>query len=143
MAQVSSVLPTETAFANDKADDVSSHGYQAYRLLQIGFVVAPILAGVDKFLHLLVDWDKYLPSFVNTAVGGHGHQLMMWVGVIEVAAGIGVALKPRIFAYVVTMWLALIIANLLAIPGYFDVVLRDVGLMISALALARLSHDFD
>lgn len=143
MAQVSSFLPTETAFADSKADDVSSHSYQAYRLLQIGFVVAPILAGIDKFLHFLVDWDKYLPNVVNTAVGGHGHQLMMAVGVIEVVAGIGVALKPRLFAYVVAMWLALIIVNLLAIPGYFDVALRDVGLMIGALALARLSHDFD
>lgn len=143
MAQVSSFLPVETAFADNKADDVSSYSYQAYRLLQIGFVVAPILAGIDKFLHFLVDWDKYLPNVVNTAVGGHGHQLMMAVGVIEVAAGIGVALKPRIFAYVVAMWLALIIVNLLAIPGYFDVALRDVGLMIGALALARLSHDFD
>ena len=109
----------------------------------MGFVVAPILAGLDKFFHLLVDWDKYLPAVVNTAVGGHGHQLMMLVGVIEMVAGMGVALKPRIFAYVVALWLAAIIINLLLIPGYFDVALRDVGLMIGALALGRLSHDFD
>ena len=112
-------------------------------MLQVGFVVAPILAGLDKFFHLLVDWDKYLPGVVNTAVGGHGHQLMMVVGVIEIVAGIGVALKPRIFAYVVALWLVAIIVNLLMIPGYFDVALRDVGLMIGALALGRLSHDFD
>lgn len=123
--------------------EVSRHSHQAYRILQLGFVVAPIVAGVDKFLHLLVDWDKYLPPVVNNLAGGRGHQLMMLVGVIEIVAGIGVALKPRIFAYVVAAWLLLIIGNLLLIPGYFDVALRDVGLMLGALALARLSQDFD
>ncbi|HEX7294492.1 MAG TPA: hypothetical protein VF251_01990 [Pyrinomonadaceae bacterium] len=143
MAQAKSILAADVAFANDVREASSSKSYQAYRLLQLGFVVAPILAGLDKFFHVLVDWDKYLPGVVNTAVGGHGHQLMMAVGVIEIVAGIGVALKPRIFAYVVALWLAAIIVNLLMIPGYFDVALRDVGLMIGALALGRLSHDFD
>src|SRR5215813_9129781 len=101
MAQAKSVLAADVAFATDVRETSSSKSYQAYRLLQLGFVVAPILAGLDKFFHLLVDWDKYLPGVVNTAVGGHGHQLMMVVGVIEMIAGIGVALKPRIFAYVV------------------------------------------
>ena len=143
MAQAKSALAADVAFATDVRDESSSKSYQAYRLLQVGFVVAPILAGLDKFVHVLVDWDKYLPAVVNAAVGGHGHQLMMVVGVIEMVAGIGVALKPRIFAYVVALWLAAIIVNLLLIPGYFDVALRDVGLMIGALALGRLSHDFD
>ena len=143
MAQAKSILAADVAFANDVREASSSKSYQAYRLLQLGFVVAPILAGLDKFFHVLVDWDKYLPGVVNTAVGGYGHQLMMAVGVIEIVAGIGVALKPRIFAYVVALWLAAIIVNLLMIPGYFDVALRDVGLMIGALALGRLSHDFD
>jgi hypothetical protein len=116
--------------------------YQAFLILRIGFTVAPVVAGADKFLHLLVNWDQYLPSLVNNLVGGHGHELMLVVGVIEIIAGIGVALKPRIFAYVVTAWLVLIIANLLAIPGYFDVALRDVGLALGALALARLSQIF-
>jgi len=71
-----------------------------------------------------------------------GHNLMLIAGVIEIVAGIGVALKPRIFAYVVAAWLALIIANLLLIPGYFDVALRDFGLFLAALALARLSQQF-
>jgi len=115
---------------------------QAYRILQLAFVVAPIVAGLDKFFHLLVDWDKYLPGVVNNTLGGRGHQLMLVVGVIEIVAGIGVALKPQIFAYVVAAWLLLIIANLLMIPGYFDVALRDVGLMLGALALARLSQAF-
>jgi len=122
---------------------VSSPSYQAYRILHLAFIVAPIVAGLDKFFHLLVNWDQYLPPMVNTSVGGHGHELMMGVGVIEVVAGIGVALKPKVFAYVVSAWLLLIIVNLLRIPGYFDVALRDFGLLLGALALARLSSEFD
>ena len=118
-------------------------GYQAYQILRFGFTVAPIVAGLDKFLHLLVNWDQYLPSTVNALTGGHGHQLMLVVGVIEIVAGLGVAFKPRIFAYVVSAWLLLIIVNLLMIPGYFDVALRDLGLSLGALALARLSAEYD
>ena len=117
--------------------------YQAYQILRAGFTVAPIVAGLDKFFNLLVNWDQYLPAFVNNMTGGHGHELMLAVGVIEIVAGIGVALKPRIFAYVVSAWLLLIVANLLMIPGYFDVALRDFGLSLGALALARLSQEYD
>jgi len=116
---------------------------QAFLILRFGFTVAPIIAGLDKFLHLLVNWDQYLPPLVNNLVGGHGHQLMLVVGVIEIVAGVGVALKPRIFAYVVAAWLIVIICNLLAVPGYFDVALRDLGLCLGALALGRLSQIFD
>jgi len=116
---------------------------QAYFILRFGFTVAPILAGLDKFFHLLVNWDQYLPSVANRLVGGHGHELMLAVGAIEIVAGIGVALKPRIFAYVVAAWLALIIVNLLAVPGYFDIALRDLGLLLGALALGRLSQICD
>lgn len=121
----------------------NQYNNQAFQILRFGFTVAPILAGADKFLHLLVDWDKYLPPMVNNLAGGHGHQLMLAAGVIEIVAGIGVFLKPRIFAYVVAAWLLIIICNLLAIPGYFDVALRDLGLMLAALALGRLSRNFD
>jgi uncharacterized membrane protein YphA (DoxX/SURF4 family) len=117
--------------------------YQAYQILRLGFTVAPIVAGLDKFFHLLVNWDQYLPGTVNALTGGHGHQLMLVVGVIEIVAGLGVAFKPRIFAYVVSAWLLLIVANLLMIPGYFDVALRDFGLSLGALALARLSAEYD
>ena len=118
-------------------------GYRAYQILRTGFTVAPIVAGVDKFLNLLVNWDQYLPAFVNNMTGGHGHELMLAVGVIEIVAGLGVAFKPRIFAYVVSAWLLLIVVNLLMIPGYFDVALRDFGLSLGALALARLSQEYD
>jgi hypothetical protein len=120
----------------------SSPAYQAFRILHLGFVAAPILAGLDKFFHLLVNWDQYVPSLVARLSPIGAHNLMLVVGVVEVVAGLGVAWKPRIFAYVVAAWLAIIIANLLLIPGYFDVALRDFGLFLGALALARLSHQF-
>jgi uncharacterized membrane protein YphA (DoxX/SURF4 family) len=123
-------------------DNGSSPAYQAYRILQFGFVVAPILAGLDKFFHLMVNWDQYLPGVVANISPIPPHTLMLVVGVIEIVAGIGVAIKPRIFAYVVTAWLAVIIINLLLIPGYFDVALRDFGLFLAALALGGLSRQF-
>lgn len=122
--------------------DTSSASQQAYQILHLGFTVAPIVAGLDKFFHLLVNWDQYLPGFVNNLSGGHGHQLMLVAGVIEIIAGLGVWFKPKVFAYVVSAWLLLIIVNLLLIPGYFDVALRDFGLALGALALARLSQTF-
>jgi uncharacterized membrane protein YphA (DoxX/SURF4 family) len=124
---------------------VDSRGaaYQAYQILRLGFTVAPIVAGLDKFFHILTDWDKYLPATVNNMVGGHGHEFMLVVGVIEVVAGIGVFIKPKIFAYVVSVWLLGIIVNLLMIPGYYDVALRDLGLSLGALALGRLSSVYD
>ena len=118
-------------------------GYEAYQILHIGFTVAPIVAGLDKFFNLLVNWEQYLPPLVTNLVGGHGHELMLVVGVIEIIAGLGVFFKPKVFAYVVSAWLLLIIVNLLLIPGYFDVALRDFGLSLGALALARLSSKFD
>ena len=125
------------------ADNVaSSSGHQAFRILQFGVTVAPILAGLDKFFHLLVNWDQYLPGVVANVSPIPPHTLMLVVGVIEIVAGIGVALKPRIFAYVVAAWLAVIIINLLLIPGYFDVALRDFGLLLGAVALGQLSQQF-
>jgi uncharacterized membrane protein YphA (DoxX/SURF4 family) len=120
----------------------SSPAYQAYWILRVGFTVAPILAGLDKFFHLLTNWDQYLPGVVANASPIAPHTLMLIVGVIEIVAGIGVWLIPRIFAYIVAAWLALIIINLLLIPGYFDIALRDFGLLLGALALARLSQQF-
>ena len=118
----------------------ADHIRQAYQILRFGFIVAPIVAGLDKFFHLLVNWDQYLAPVANRLLGGHGHEFMLVVGVIEIAAGLGVFFKPRLFAYVVAGWLFCIICNLLAIPGYFDVALRDLGLLLAALALGRLSQ---
>lgn len=133
----------QTHGAATAADKIaSSAGHQAFRILQFGFTVAPILAGLDKFFHLLVNWDQYLPGVVANVSPIPPHTLMLVVGLIEIVAGIGVALKPRIFAYVVAAWLAVIIINLLLIPGYFDVALRDFGLLLAALALGQLSQQF-
>jgi len=136
------IIMTET---KTTAEYSTANGYagQAYLILKFAFIVAPILAGADKFSHLLVNWDQYLPPVVNSLAGGHGHELMLAVGAIEIVAGLGVALKPKIFAYVVSAWLLLIIVNLLLVPGYFDVALRDLGLALGALALGRLSQIFD
>ena len=120
----------------------SSPAYQAYWILHVGFTVAPILAGLDKFSHLLVNWDQYVPGVVANVSPIQPHTLMLVVGVIEVVAGIGVWFKPRIFAYIVAAWLGVIIINLLLIPGYFDIALRDFGLFLAALALARLSQQY-
>jgi hypothetical protein len=132
----------KTAVSAKSKSDVQSPSYQAFQILRVGFTVAPILMGLDKFFHLLVNWDQYLPGFVNKMLGGAGHEFMYAVGVIEIVAGIGVFLLPKVFAYVVAAWLALIILNLFLIPGFFDIALRDFGLMLGALALGRLSQEF-
>lgn len=128
---------------SQSVENIRSPQWQAYMILRVAFVVAPITAGLDKFLHLLVDWDKYLAPIIATLspIGGHG--LMLVVGAIEIVAGIVVALKPRYGAWLVALWLWGIIANLLLIHGYFNVALRDFGLSLAAVALARLSTVYD
>ena len=121
---------------------VSSPSYQAYQLLHVAFTIAPIVAGMDKFFHFLVNWDMYLSPIVARTLGVPGHSFMLGVGVIEVIAGLIVAAAPRIGGYVVALWMCGIIVNLLSIPAYLDVALRDLGLALSALALARLSEDY-
>lgn len=120
----------------------SRPAYQAYLVLYAGFVTLPILAGLDKFFHVLVDWDVYLTPLVTRTLSVTAHSFMMVVGVIEIAAGLLVALQPRIGAYVVALWLWGIILNLLLVPGFYDIALRDFGLSLGALALARLSYEF-
>ncbi|HEX7184705.1 MAG TPA: hypothetical protein VF756_22965 [Thermoanaerobaculia bacterium] len=112
---------------------------QAYQILHLGFTVAPILAGLDKFFNLLVDWDQYLAPLVARMLPVDGHTFMLAVGVIEIVAGLLVWFRPRLGGYVVAAWLWGIIVNLLLIPGYYDVALRDFGLSLGALALARLA----
>jgi uncharacterized membrane protein YphA (DoxX/SURF4 family) len=117
--------------------------YQAYQILHIAFTVAPIIAGLDKFFDALVDWDMYLSPIVSRLVGIAPHTFMLAVGAIEVIAGLLVAVAPRIGAWVVGLWLCGIILNLLSIPAYFDIALRDLGLALGAFALARLSEEFN
>lgn len=112
---------------------------RAFLLLRTLFTVAPIAFGLDKFLGLLTDWDQYLAPWIDNLVPGTAHHAMLAVGVIEIVAGIAVAVVPRFGALLVAGWLAGIIVNLLSMGEYFDIALRDFGLMLSALALAALA----
>ena len=120
-------------------DRVGDPQFQALTLLRIGFTVAPIQCGLDKFLDWLVDWQIYLAPEIDDLIPGTAHQAMMAVGVIEIVAGIVVALRPKWGGYLVTAWLAGIIGNLLVLGDHYDVALRDFGLLLGALTLARLA----
>jgi hypothetical protein len=114
---------------------------QAFFLLRTVFTIAPIAFGIDKFAQILCDWDFYLAPWINDIVPGTAHDAMMIIGIVEILAGIVVALRPQIGAYVVALWLAGIIVNLLTLGDYYDVALRDFGLLVGALALGRLASD--
>jgi uncharacterized membrane protein YphA (DoxX/SURF4 family) len=142
MATTTSVeLPTRPEPARATDDRVAVAARQAFWLLRIGFTVAPILFGVDKFFNWTVDWPDYLAGWVNDIVPGSGQDFMYVVGAIEIAAGLLVAVAPRIGAFVVAAWLAGIVINLLTNdpPEYYDIALRDFGLMLGALTLGRLA----
>ncbi|WP_405650498.1 hypothetical protein [Streptomyces sp. NBC_00019] len=117
-------------------------GYQAFLILRIGFTVAPILFGLDKFANLLVDWPGYLAPWIDDIVPGSDQAAMYAVGVIEIVAGIAVAVAPRFGGWLVAAWLGGIIVNLLSIPDYYDIALRDFGLLLAAVALARLAQRY-
>jgi hypothetical protein len=116
--------------------------YQAFWLLRVAFVVAPILFGLDKFAHVLVDWDRYLAPEFADLFNTQPHTLMYAVGAIEIVAGLVVAIRPRFGGYLVAAWLAGIIFNLLLMADYYDIALRDFGLLLAALTLARLAAAF-
>lgn len=124
----------------------SDPAYGAFWLLRIGFVVLPIWMGADKFVNALTHWPNYLaPWIVDIAkdLGLTAQGAMYIVGVIEIVAGIAVAIKPRYAAYVVAAWLAGIIINLLTYSGFYDIALRDFGLLVAALTLGRLAAAYD
>jgi hypothetical protein len=117
--------------------------YQAYALMRLAFIVAPIAFGLDKFFNVMVDWPQYLAPWINDIAPGTGQEFMYFVGGIEIVAGLAVALKPRYGAYVVAGWLGGIIINLLTYSDYYDIALRDFGLLLAALTLARLASVYD
>lgn len=127
------------AFAEETLKNPS---YQAYQVLHWAFVIAPVLAGVDKYFDKLVDWTMYLWPPLGNLVGGAG-TFMRIVGAIEIVAGCLVAFKPKIGAPIVAAWLVGIIVNLLLIGNFYDIALRDLGLCLGAIALARLSSLYD
>jgi hypothetical protein len=113
--------------------------YQAFLLLRAVFTVAPIAFGLDKFANVLTDWPTYLAPWIDDLVPGTAQQAMYAVGVVEVLAGVAVAAAPRWGAWLVAAWLGGIIVNLLTVPGFYDIALRDFGLLVGAVALARLA----
>jgi uncharacterized membrane protein YphA (DoxX/SURF4 family) len=117
--------------------------YQAYLTLRVGFTVLPIVMGIDKFFNNLVNWEQYLAHWILNISPFSATGTMHVVGIVEIAAGVLVALKPRYFAYLVAAWLGGIIVDLLTYSGFYDVALRDFGLMLGALTLARLASTFD
>lgn len=119
----------------------SKPSYQAYVLLLIAFTVAPIVAGIDKFFNFLTDWEQYLSAPFNLL--NHPRTTMIVVGIVEIIAGIGILLKPKIFSYVVALWLLGIIVNLILLHHFYDIALRDLGLFLGVLALGRLSQKYD
>jgi len=121
---------------------IDNPAYQAFLTLRIGFVVAPILFGLDKFTNLLADWTTYLAPAIDRLVPGSASGAMLAVGVVEIVAGLVVAVRPKVGGYLVAAWLAGIIANLLLLGSHYDVALRDLGLLLAALALARLATAF-
>lgn len=139
MASFPTYAPSDAASRDLPATSTASK--QAYQILRFAFIVAPIVAGFDKFTRFLVDWDQYAPPFATQLLGGNTRLFMQGAGLVEIAAGLGVAFMPRIFSHVVAAWLAMITLSLVIMPGYDDIALRDLGLTLAALALGRLSME--
>jgi uncharacterized membrane protein YphA (DoxX/SURF4 family) len=135
----------QAAITTAPADQWKAPTCQAYTLLRVVFTVAPIVFGLDKFFNVLTRpdrWSKYLAGWINGIVPGNADHCMYLVGVIEIVAGVLVAVSPRIGAWVVAAWLGGIIVDLLTLSGYYDIALRDFGLLVGAVALARLAQSF-
>ena len=136
---MATIAPHEDAATLVRSIRSRDPAFQAFWLLRIGFTVAPILFGLDKFFDVFVDWQIYLAPEIDDVLPGDAHQAMLAVGVIEILAGLIVAVRPRFGGYLVAAWLAGIILNLLLLGDFYDVALRDFGLLLGALALARLA----
>jgi hypothetical protein len=132
-------MTTSTTVRSHNTSVRDNPAYQAYLTLRVGFVVAPILFGLDKFTNLLTDWTAYLAPAIDRLVPGSATGAMLAVGVVEIMAGLVVAVRPKVGGYLVAAWLAGIIVNLVSTGNYYDIALRDLGLLIAAFAMARLA----
>lgn len=140
MSTTATLDPREASLAPSFGERLKSDpAYQAFVIMRVAFTVAPILFGLDKFFNVMVDWEQYLAPWINDIIPGSASTAMHLVGGVEIVAGIFVALKPRYGAYVVAAWLGGIIVDLLTYSGYYDVALRDFGLLVAAFALFRLA----
>jgi uncharacterized membrane protein YphA (DoxX/SURF4 family) len=135
-------MPDEAPLES-QASGRSDPRYQAYLTLRIGYTVLPIVMGVDKFFNSLVHWPKYLADWIDNIVPGTAQQMMYGVGVVEIVAGLLVAIRPRWGAYVVALWLAGIVVNLVSYGEWYDIAVRDFGLLLGALTLRRLASVSD
>ena len=141
MAAITSRPTARTGHAR-AAETWENPAYQGFWLLRLGLTVAPILFGLDKFVHALVDWDIYLAPEFADLFNAQGHTLMYFVGAIEIVAGLSVLVRPRFGGYLVAGWLGAIIVNLLMMADFYDIALRDFGLLLGALTLTRLATAF-
>jgi uncharacterized membrane protein YphA (DoxX/SURF4 family) len=133
----------ETASVDLGASVRADPRYQAFTILRVGFTVLPIAMGVDKFFNAMTSWPQYLADWIDNIVPGTAQQFMYGVGVVEIIAGLIVAIRPRYGGYIVAAWLAGIVVNLLSYGEWYDVAVRDFGLMLGALTLGRLASVYD
>ena len=136
-------MTTHLARSDARSSLAADPARQAFLLLRTVFTVAPILFGLDKFANVLTDWPTYLAPWIDGIVPGTAQQAMYAVGVVEVVAGVVVAVIPRFGGWLVAAWLFGIIVNLLTYPGFYDIALRDFGLLLGALSLGRLAAVYD
>ncbi len=132
-------MTTHLTRSDERSSLAADPARQAFLLLRTVFTVAPIVFGLDKFANVLTDWPTYLAPWIDGIVPGTAQQAMYAVGVVEVVAGVVVAVIPRFGGWLVAVWLFGIIVNLLTFPGFYDIALRDFGLLVAAVALARLA----
>lgn len=145
MSNVAAHSPAQPATTSPRLWDRvrQEPAFGAFVILRVGFVVLPLWMGIDKFLNALTDWPGYLAPWIVDLLPFSAQTAMYVVGVVEIAAGLAVAIRPRYASYVVAAWLAGIIVNLLTYSGFYDVALRDFGLLVGALGLALLSAAYD
>ena len=143
MSATTVTTPVPALARSSTSERLRDPAYQSYTLMRIVFTVAPILFGADKFANVMVNWERYLAPWIAHASPLSKTHTMHVVGVIEILAGVAVALKPRYGALLVTAWLGGIVINLLSYSGYYDIALRDFGLMMGALALSRIAVKYD
>jgi hypothetical protein len=131
---MTSPLPTNPVFAGERSQ-------QALRVLKLAFVIIPVVAGLDKFTDLLGNWDLYVTPGIPAFLGISAHTFMQLAGIVEISVGIGVALRPSMFSYIVSAWMTLSFLALMLEGGYYDIALKDLGLAFGAYALGRLSGE--
>jgi len=137
------VARTPAARARLRDADWGDGRYQAFLLMRLGYTVLPVALGIDKFFNSMVFWPKYLAGWIDDIAPGTAQQFMYFVGAVEIVAGLLVLVKPRYAAYVVAAWLAGIVIDLFSAGGFWDIGLRDLGLMLGALTLGRLAAHYD